>query len=249
MKQRWKCYCAYDGTDFLGWQSQAGGDTIQDIIESRLEAIFKEPIRIHGSGRTDSGVHARAQVFHFDADWPYESGALLRAFASGLPASIQVFSAEIASGDFHARYSAKGKRYAYYCELGQTSPFDARYTWSLYKVHPDVEQMNTAAQKLLGRRDFTALGANRADGSKDNPMKNLRVLRFEQAGTRLRLVTEGSGYLYKMVRALMGTLLNVGLGKLSIEGLVEILQTKERTPLVHTAPAHGLFLEKVFYDE
>ncbi|MDR2421953.1 MAG: tRNA pseudouridine(38-40) synthase TruA [Deltaproteobacteria bacterium] len=111
---RWKCICNYDGTDFNGWQSQSNGNTIQDILEKRLEFIFGRPVRIHGSGRTDTGVHANRQVFHFDANWEHGADKLVRAFRCGIPRTIRVFSVEEVSDLFHARFSATRKRYKYY---------------------------------------------------------------------------------------------------------------------------------------
>ena len=107
--RRWKCVCAYDGTAFAGWQSQAGGKAIQDVIEARVAQIFKQPLRIHGSGRTDAGVHAHGQVFHFDAEWPHATEKLLAAFRVGLPAGIQIKSIVAVSAKFHARFDAAGK--------------------------------------------------------------------------------------------------------------------------------------------
>src|SRR5687768_16515915 len=120
---RWKCICAYDGSSFSGWQSQAGGRAIQDVIEARLEQIFKTPLRIHGSGRTDAGVHAHGQVFHFDATWRHEKEKLLAAFRVGLPASIQIKSMTAVASSFHARFDATGKRYDYHIHLGDADPF------------------------------------------------------------------------------------------------------------------------------
>ena len=121
--RRWKCVCAYDGTSFAGWQSQVGGRAIQDVIEKRIAEIFKRPIRIFGSGRTDAGVHALAQVFHFDADWRHGTEKLLTAFRMGLPETIQIKSAQAVAEDFHARFDASGKRYEYHLHLGDPDPF------------------------------------------------------------------------------------------------------------------------------
>ncbi|MGE9296601.1 MAG: tRNA pseudouridine synthase A, partial [Puniceicoccales bacterium] len=203
---RWKGTCAYDGTGLSGWQSQPGGNTVQDFIEGRLEQIFQRPVRIHGSGRTDSGVHARAQTFHFDADWPHGADKLERAFRSGLPAGIQVYKVQSAKDDFHARFSATGKRYRYLLFEGWARPWDARYCWELGRRRLDVDLMNDAAKRLLGEHDFTAFGANRGDGSEDNPVKDLRMLEVTRRGHKLTLTTEASGYLYKMGRCVMGSL-------------------------------------------
>lgn len=246
---RWKCTVAYDGTEFEGWQSQVSGHTIQDFIERRLSTIFEQPIRIHGSGRTDSGVHARAQVFHFDGEWPHGAAKLLRALRVGYPSTIQVYRAEVVAPDFHARFSATGKCYHYRLFEGDADPFGFRYCWSLGNRRLDVEAMNVAATRLIGTHDFSAFAANRGDDREDNPVKELRRLDVTRDGPHLSLVTEGSGYLYKMVRSLTGALVEVGLGKLTAEELEGILHRRTRTHRIQTAPAEGLCLERVDYPE
>src|SRR4051812_9764371 len=156
--RRWKCICAYDGTDFAGWQSQAGGTAIQDVIEARLAQIFKTPLRIHGSGRTDSGVHAHGQVFHFDAEWTHAPEKLLAAFRVGLPRGIQIKSMRAVAADFHARFDATGKRYDYYVHLGDADPFTRPYCWTFFRPL-DVPAMQHAAVILVGRHDFRAFTA------------------------------------------------------------------------------------------
>ena len=250
---RFKATCAYDGTDFRGWQSQRGGHTIQDFIEARLAVVFKKPVRIHGSGRTDAGVHATAQVFHFDADWPHPVAHLQRALRVGLPAGIQVARVVTAPADFHARYSATGKRYAYNLFIGWASPLEARYCWSLGERARglDLPAMRAAAAALLGEHDFTAFSASRGKNAREegeNPVKHLRRLDLHARGPRLRIVTEAGGYLYKMVRSLTGALVEAGLGKLTPGDIAAILASRERTRKIPTAPAHGLCLERVFYD-
>lgn len=245
-ERRFKCVCAYDGTDFCGWQSQKGGNTVQDYIEARLEFIFLKKIRIHGSGRTDAGVHAKAQVFHFDADWPHDAEKLQAALRCGFPAGIQVSRVSDAPEGFHARFSARGKRYAYNIYEGYAPPYEARYAWSMRRRKLDVARMNEAAALLVGEHDFTAFSANRGR-EEDNPVKNLKKLCVSRRGRRIRVLTEGSGYMYKMVRILTGALVDVGLGRLEPPDLTEILESRRRTNRIQTAPALGLFLEKVFY--
>lgn len=245
--QRWKAICAYDGTGFNGWQSQPNGNTIQDFIEARLAVIFETQIRIHGSGRTDAGVHARGQVFHFDAAWKHPTEHLLRALRVGLPAGIQIVKVSQAKPDFHARFSAQGKRYFYCLYEGDAPPWEDRYCWSLGRRRLDVEAMNSAAARLIGQHDFTAFGANRGDGSEDNPVKDMRRLEVKKRGPKLILYTEASGYLYKMVRSLTGALVSVGLGKLTADDFSAMLEAKQRTHRIETAPAKGLWMEKVLY--
>lgn len=247
LPKRWRAVCAYDGSTLRGWQSQPGGNTVQDFIEARLGEIFSKPIRIHGSGRTDAGVHAKAQVFHFDGHWEHPSEHLGRALKCGLPASIQIVRIVRAKPDFHARFSAKGKRYVYRLFHGDAPPWESRYCWSLGRRRLDVDLMNDAARRLLGKHDFSAFGANRGDGSSDDPVKDMRRLEIAQRGHKLALTTEASGYLYKMVRSLTGSLVQVGLGKISPDELEEIFKKRARLHRIETAPAKGLWLEKVFY--
>ncbi len=244
---RWKCIAAYDGTGFYGWQSQAGGNTIQDIIEGRLRVIFKQPVRIHGSGRTDSGVHAHGQVFHFDAQWENPAADLLRALRSGLPESIQVNAVRQVADSFHARHSSTGKLYLYRLYEGFAPPRETRYCWSLGNRRLDIESMREAARYLIGKHDFTAFSADRGDGSPVNPVKDLRLLEVRKKGPRVNITAEAGGFLYKMVRGLAGALVDVGIGKLTPREIPRILKSAERTILIPTAPSRGLTLEKVYY--
>ena len=133
MLSRWKCVCAYAGTDFAGWQSQVRGRAIQDVIEARLCEIMKSAVRIHGSGRTDAGVHAHGQVFHFDAAWPHGLDKLLLAMRTGLPTGIQIKSVIRTKPDFHSRFQAVGKRYEYFLNLGDADPFTRPYAWVIFR--------------------------------------------------------------------------------------------------------------------
>jgi tRNA pseudouridine38-40 synthase len=234
------------GTHHEGWQSQPGGRAIQDVIEKRLAAIFGHPIRIHGSGRTDAGVHARGQVFHFDAEWQHGATKLERAIATGLPDSIQVTRLRAARPGFHARFSATGKRYVYFLHRGHADPFDTPFCWSLGGRPLDVAAMRRTAQALVGRHDFRAFsafnGVNRADTE-----RTLRRLEVVGRGEKLRIVAEADGFLYKMVRSLVGALVGVGIGRLRHEDVVTLLDGRPRGHLIETAPAQGLFLWRVEY--
>ena len=246
---RFKGIVAYDGTDLEGWQSQINGNTVQDILEKRLEFLLETPTRIFGSGRTDAGVHARGQVFHFDGTWNHPIAHLLRGFQSNVPESIQVRSVEVVDDDFNARGSATGKRYIYHLFEGHASPFETRYCWSLGERRKlDVEAMREGAAGLIGTHDFTAFAGTHAKNLDPNPVKTLRKLDVIREGARVRVETEGSGYMYKMVRSLAGALVHVGIGKLKPSDLGMILKSRVRTARVITAPARGLFLDQVFYD-
>lgn len=243
--QRWKCVCAYDGTSFPGWQSQAAGVAIQDAIEKRLAEIFGQPLRIHGSGRTDAGVHARGQVFHFDAAWAHATEKLVAALRHRLPAAIQIKSITKAPSTFHARFDAKAKRYDYYVHVGDADPFTRPYCWPFFKPL-DVAAMQTAAAILRGRHDFRAFTALNGPEREDT-VRTLRRLDVTRRGRTIRITAEADGFLYKMVRSLAGVLVAVGEDKLTPAAVRSVLQSRARTAVVQTAPARGLFLTKVFY--
>lgn len=244
---RWKCTVAYDGTQFEGWQSQPSRNTVQDFIERRLRVLFEKRVVIHGSGRTDRGVHARGQVFHFDGDWPHGGETLVKALRTGYPDAIQVYHAEEAEADFHARFSATNKRYQYHFFEGYAGPFETRWTLSTGNRRLDIDKMNTAAALLLGRHDFTAFTANPKDCREDDPVRDLRVLKVERDGPRVTLTAEANSFLFRMVRSLAGCLLDVGTGKLDTDGVAEIRDSGKRTNRVQTAPPQGLFLDRVSY--
>ncbi|HVU36341.1 MAG TPA: tRNA pseudouridine(38-40) synthase TruA [Opitutaceae bacterium] len=242
---RWKCVCAYAGTSFDGWQSQAGGTAIQDVIERRLAEMFGTLVRIHGSGRTDAGVHARGQVFHFDAAWKHGADKLLLALRAGLPPSIQIKSVRRAPATFHSRFSVRAKRYVYRIHLGDADPFTRPYAWPVFKPL-DVEAMRRAAGVLRGRHDFRAFTALNGPEREDTT-RELRRLDVTRRGRTVAVVAEADGFLYKMVRSLVGVLVAVGEGRLTTEEVQQLLAGRKRTPAIHTAPPQGLFLERVFY--
>ncbi|MEO6002466.1 MAG: tRNA pseudouridine(38-40) synthase TruA [Opitutus sp.] len=242
---RWKCVCAYDGGPFAGWQSQAGGNAVQDVIESRLKEMFGRLIRIHGSGRTDAGVHAHGQVFHFDAEWRHGPDRLLAALRVGLTQAIQIKSVRPAASDFHARFQATGKRYTYRIHLGDADPFQRPYCWPVFKPF-DLEVMRTVAAQLCGEHDFRAFTVLNGPARSDT-VRTLRRLDVARAGRVIRITAEADGFLYKMVRSLVGVLVAAGESRLSPERVVAIREGCVRTADVQSAPAQGLFLEKVFY--
>ncbi len=242
---RWKCVCAYDGTTFNGSQSQMGGNTIQDLIERQLQQTIGHKIRIEMSGRTDSGVHAHAQVFHFDAAWKHGAEKLRLALQSGLPRSIQLKKLSRASAKFHARFNAKGKIYRYHVYLGAADPFEMRYGWS---VHRDLDwpAVQAAAKILRGKHDFWAFSGEN-DRTYETTVRDLRRLELRRKGKRVTFTFEADGFIYKMARSLTGALVNVGLGKLKPADLAVLLKTRGRIPAVVTAPPQGLFLVRVIY--
>mgnify|MGYP001546385152 CR=1 FL=1 len=243
--RRWKAVCAYDGSSFAGWQSQPGGGAVQDAIEAGLAKILGRPVRIHGSGRTDAGVHALGQVFQFDAAWRHGPEKLLAAFRFVLPASIQVKSVRRAAPGFQAQFDATGKRYVYHLSLGDADPFARPFCWTVFRPL-DLAAMRAAAAILCGRHDFRAFTA-RNGGVQEDTVRELRRLELTRTGRRVRITAEADGFLYKMMRSLVGVLVTVGEGKLAPGQVRRILAARERTATVITAPPHGLFLVRVFY--
>ena len=243
--RRWKCLCAYDGAAFVGWQSQSEGKGVQDTIERRLAEILGGVVRIHASGRTDAGVHARAQVFHFDAEWKHGADKFHAALSSCLPDAIQIISLRPTAADFHARFSATGKRYVYHIHLGDADPFQRPYCWPVF--HPlDLTAMRATAAVLVGRHDFRAFSALNGEEREDT-IRDLRRLDVVKRGKNLRITAEAEGFLYKMVRSLAGVLVSAGKGRISPEEVRAMLTSRKRAVAVITAPPQGLFLENVFY--
>jgi tRNA pseudouridine38-40 synthase len=246
--KRWKCICAYDGSGFSGWQSQPKGNSVQDAIEGRLADVLGALSRTHASGRTDAGVHAAGQVFHFDADWPHGSDKLAAALRHRLPRTIQIISVREAPARFHARFSVKSKVYEYRIRLGDADPFTRPYVWSILKPI-NLAAMRKAAAVLEGRHDFKAFAARNGTepGEKAGTVRDLRRLEVAARGRSVCIIAEADGFLYKMVRSLVGALVAVGEGKLAVDEIRSYLATGVRTPQIHTAPAQGLFLRRVRY--
>lgn len=220
---------------------------MQNHLEEALSQILDTNIQIHGSGRTDAGVHARGQCFHFDADWKHESEKLIRALHANLEKAIQIKSVRQVSDDFHARYSVKGKRYLYNIYLGRPNPVDTRYVWDCRNLHLDIEAMRAATQQMVGTHDYTALSATHGKDNDPNPIKTVYRLDIKERGNFIRIDTEGTGFLYRMVRSFAGALYAVGRGRLTPDDIREIINSKQRTHRIVTAPAKGLFLDRVFY--
>jgi tRNA pseudouridine38-40 synthase len=246
--KRWKCVCAYDGTGFTGWQSQPRRDSVQDAIEGRLADVLGVPTRTHASGRTDAGVHASGQVFHFDAQWSHGPDKLAAALRHRLPRAIQIKSVREVPVTFHSRFSAKGKVYEYHIHLGDADPFTRPYAWAILKPI-DVAAMRMAAAVLEGRHDFKAFAAlNGAEpGEKAGTERTLTRLEVVARGRSVRITAEADGFLYKMVRSLVGALVAVGEGKLTLGEIRSFLDSGVRTSQVPTAPPQGLFLRRVRY--
>lgn len=242
---RWKCTCSYDGSNYAGWQTQSGQLSIQEVIEAALEGILKTRVVIHGSGRTDAGVHALGQVFHFDFDWPHGGENLVKALSTKLPKTVRIESAVEVDASFHARFSAVSKRYEYRLLLGEADPFKWPFCWPVSE-NIDLNRVADAMSLLVGKFDFAAFSANRGVDY-ESTVRHITEAALIQEGDLVRLRFSADGFMYKMVRSLAGTVVNIGLRRLEPEGISELLESKVRTPMVLAAPARGLFLNKVFY--
>jgi len=238
----------YEGTNYHGWQVQPRGATVQGVIEEKLALLTGAKVHLLSSGRTDAGVHAIAQVAHFRTGSQMELPSLQRALNSLLPSDIAIRRAEVVEDGFHARKSAKSKVYEYRI-LNQNvrKVFGRLYAWHIPQKL-DLIEMKKAAQSLIGEHDFAAF---RSVGTPTRTTIR-RVIRAEWKRSRegfLHFEIEGTGFLKQMVRAIVGTLVEVGRGKISAERFRTILDSKDRTKAGATAPAHGLFLKEVKYTE
>jgi tRNA pseudouridine38-40 synthase len=241
--QSYKIVLAYDGTDFRGWQRQPKERTVQGALEDAVFKITRKRIAVHGAGRTDAGVHARGQMAHFRVATRLRDEDLFRAVNAVLPWDIRILSLERAAPDFHARKSAKAKVYEYrIVHTPQVGPFDFRY--ALHWPYPlNIRAMRAAAPLFVRRADFTAFSSNRERG----PVRTVRRSEIRKKGDELIYTVEANGFLRYMVRTIVGTLLEVGRGKLTPGDMEEIFRRKDRLLAGPTAPAKGLCLVRVDY--
>lgn len=243
---RYKLVVAYDGSGYAGWQVQRNANSVQGKLEAAAAQITGEKVRMHGSGRTDRGVHARGQAVHCDIHKPVVRKALRRGLNAVLPPDIRILRVTKAADDFDARRHAAGKEYRYFIWNDEVIPPFHRF----YKTHVrkklDVEAMRRAAAYLVGRHDFAAFTANprRETGS---TVRRVTELSVRKSGSELVIIARGEGFLYKMVRSFAGYLIRVGEGKLAPSSARAILSSRVRTARVRTAPPEGLFLWKVDY--
>ena len=238
----------YDGTNYLGWQRQAStADTIQNIIEKTLGKILQEKVRITSAGRTDTGVHAAAQVANFKTSNPITLRKLQYGLNALLPDDIRVVSAASAEPDFHSRFSAREKTYQYTILNRPHSDVFCRnhvYHYSIAKL--DVARMRLAASFLTGRHDFTSFKTTGVKRNRSN-VRTLRRISISQKGSLIIIRLTGEGFLYKMCRGIVGTLIEIGRGRLAVNSVSSILGSRNRINAGPTAPARGLCLLKVRY--
>jgi tRNA pseudouridine38-40 synthase len=263
MSHRLKLIIAYDGTPFAGWQSQSHRNTIQDHIERAFERVLGQPARVHGAGRTDSGVHALAQCAHVDlpdnrlsvARWSEALNALL-------PPTIRVLRCQYVSNDFHARLSAKEKIYRYRIWLSSVlPPFENARAWHIPRP-VDLTILRRAARQFVGTHDFAGFAANRgksgrrgdtdssrrtAGKQEKSTIRTIYSARVRKTGPCVTIEFDGDGFLYKMVRLIVGALVRSALGKVSIENLAARLNSGQVSAPRFAAPAEGLSLVRVRY--
>jgi tRNA pseudouridine38-40 synthase len=245
---KYKLTIAYDGTAYSGWQIQNNAVSIQSLLEEALATILRTPTPVAASGRTDAGVHARAQVAHFTSEIAPDLKRLHLSLNGILPDDIRVLSVEEASPDFHARYSAVSKEYHYHLHLERTTdPFKRLYAYHDYSPL-DLEKMKEAALCFVGTHDFTSFANEASKGSAaKNPVRKITRLDICHEPGGIRLEFEGTGFLYKMVRNITGTLLDVARGKITVESIPKLFEAKDRSLAPPAAPSRGLFLVKVNY--
>jgi tRNA pseudouridine38-40 synthase len=246
-----KLILSYDGSDFSGWQVQPDSPTVQGTLASAIGRITGEKVLPQGSGRTDAGVHALAQVVTFVTESSVPTANLARALNDVLPAAIRVLEVTEAAPDFHARHSAQAKTYRYLIFRGATCPpFLARYVWH-FPYPLDDEAMGRAAGLVVGEHDFTSFAAVDPErGREGEPASNIRKIfssGWARVGEELIFAVRGSGFLHHMVRNLVGTFILVGKRALAVEDMTKILAAKNRSEAGATAPASGLYLVNVEY--
>jgi tRNA pseudouridine38-40 synthase len=235
----------YDGTEFVGWQLQPNGRSVQEELEKGIARLCGEPVRVTGAGRTDAGVHARAQVVSLRAPRELPLKAWTAGLNALLPDDVACIRAETAPEGFDARRWSRGKRYAYTILVSSVrSPLERGRAWEIRRPL-DIEAMRRATLALVGTHDFSSLRA--ADCPAGTTVREIRKLEIRQTGPRVELVVEATAFLKHMVRNIVGTLVEVGHGRREAGSLAALLEERDRTRAGPTAPAHGLVLDEVFY--
>ncbi|ABM00356.1 tRNA pseudouridine(38-40) synthase TruA [Shewanella amazonensis] len=237
----------YDGSKFYGWQRQAEVNSVQAELERALSIVANEPIEVQCAGRTDAGVHATGQVVHFDTNAVRKEGAWTLGVNVHLPDDIAVRWAMPVNDDFHARFSATARRYRYVIFNHNFRPGILRKGVSHYHGDIDVERMHDAAQALIGERDFTSF---RAIGCQSNtPFRNVHKVSVSRHGMYIVVDIQANAFLHHMVRNIVGSLLEIGLGNQPLDWMATLLEAKDRSQAAATAKPHGLYLVDVTYPE
>ncbi|MGO8764162.1 MAG: tRNA pseudouridine(38-40) synthase TruA [Limisphaerales bacterium] len=244
-----KLVIAYDGTNYEGWQTQKTGTGVQQIVEEALAKLFPRAPRLHSSSRTDTGVHALGMVAHFEIprdEFKMTIRRLALALNAWLPEDVCIFSATRAPTKFHARFDARGKQYRYYAwNHSAMNPLLRRTAWHVPRKL-DLPLMRAAAKLFIGKHDFQSFAAN-PGYQKASTVRTLTRCGVKKSGPLFTFIIEGDGFLYKMCRGIVGTIVQAGLGKFPPGQIKSMLAKKDRRVAGMTAPAHGLVLWKVYY--
>jgi len=236
----------YDGSRFLGWQTQPGGGAVQDALTAALSSIGGTPVAVTAAGRTDRGVHARGQVVHFDCATARPLSAWVRGVNAFLPDGVAVLWARETASDFHARYSARSRTYRYVLLNRPVRPALAAHHAGWFHLPLDVDAMRAAAALLVGEHDFSAFRS--AECQARTPVRAVHRLDVTRRGERIDFVVEANAFLHHMVRNLVGTLVYAGKGRLSPAQVGEILASRDRARAAPTFAPQGLYLERVAYE-
>lgn len=235
----------YDGKNYVGWQMQNNGISVEEKVKIAIEKLVKEEVKLYGSGRTDSGVHALGQAASFYTNSNISADKLPYGINSFLPEDIRVIKAEEKEKDFHARYSAKGKEYVYliYNRSIMNPIYEGRASHVFYKL--DLDKMKRASKDLIGIHDFA--GFMGSGSSVKSTVREIYDIDIIKDNDLIKIKISGSGFLYNMVRIIVASLIDIGRGRFDENRIKEILETKQRSMANVTAPAVGLYLNKVFY--
>ena len=244
----YKMMLAYDGTRYGGWQIQPNTQSIQSLVQDAVCRLARAPVKVIGSGRTDAGVHALAQIAHFTHDAKIDLYRFIASMNGLLPIDIRLLCVEEASLNFHARYSAIGKTYHYHlCLNGPQYPYRRLYQAHI-KSKVDLSLLKQAAQLFIGKHDFTSFANEAHKGcAAKNAIRTIQSLNVVEEEEGIKLVFQADGFLYRMVRNIVGTMLEVGEGKRELETIPQLILAKDRSFAGRAAPAHGLFLAHVSY--
>ena len=236
---------AYLGTNYHGWQVQPNGITVQKIMQDALESVYKVRPNLTGCSRTDAGVHANEFCCHYDVDSYITEKGIVCALNTKLPRDVRVIKCKYVDDDFHARYSALGKEYVYRIYNSPTSnPFESDRSLHVTK-QLDIEKMNRFAKGLCGTNDFIAFSSS--GRTVEDTVRTIDYCKVDKCENIVTITVAANGFLYNMVRIIVGTLLEVSDGKIPVDDAYNIISSKDRNKAGPTAPAHGLFLNKVFY--